>query len=124
MRRYLVRRILQMVPVLVLVSLVSFGLIFVLPGDPALAILGEQNARDQQLYAQLRAQLGLDRPLPIQYLDWASHVVRGDFGISTTSRQPVGVLLQQRVGPTLELGLLGLLLAGLCALPGRCLSPA
>ena len=111
MTAYLLRRLLQMAPVLVLISIVSFSLTFVLPGDPALAILGEQNARDQQLYAQMRAQLGLDRPLPVQYLDWASHVLRGDFGISTTSRQPVLLLIQQRMGPTLELGLFGFILA-------------
>jgi len=108
---YLLRRLLQMAPVLVLISIVSFSLTFVLPGDPALAILGEQNARDQQLYAQMRAQLGLDRPLPVQYLDWASHVLRGDLGTSTTSRQPVLLLIQQRMGPTLELGLFGFILA-------------
>jgi peptide/nickel transport system permease protein len=117
MTRYLIRRALQMIPVLLLVSFVSFGLIFVLPGDPALAILGEQNARDQQLYLQERAALGLDRPLPIQYLDWAGRVLRGDLGISTTSRQPVSALLEQRAGPTLELGILGLLLALLIGVP-------
>ncbi|MBV8718774.1 MAG: ABC transporter permease [Chloroflexi bacterium] len=111
MTAYLLRRLLQMAPVLVLISIVSFSLTFVLPGDPALAILGEQNARDQQLYAQMRAQLGLDRPLPVQYLDWASHVLRGDLGTSTTSRQPVLLLIQQRMGPTLELGLFGFILA-------------
>lgn len=111
MTTYLVRRLLQMVPVLVLISFVSFALIFVLPGDPALAILGEQNARDQHLYAQMRSQLGLDRPLPVQYVDWAGRVLRGDFGISTTSRQPVLALVQQRVGPTLELGALGFMFA-------------
>jgi peptide/nickel transport system permease protein len=111
MTAYLARRLLQIVPVLILISIVSFSLTFVLPGDPALAILGEQNARDQRLYAQMRAQLGLDRPLPVQYVDWASHVLRGDFGISTTSRQPVLALIQQRVGPTLELGVLGFTLA-------------
>jgi peptide/nickel transport system permease protein len=111
MRRYLARRVLQMVPVLVLVSIVSFSLMFVLPGDPALAILGDQNARDARLYAQLRADLGLDRPLPIQYLDWAGRVLRGDFGTSTHSRQPVSALIVERLGPTIELGLLALLFA-------------
>jgi len=117
MTAYVARRLIQMIPVVLLVSLVSFSLIFVLPGDPALAILGEQNARDTRLYAQLRADLGLDRPLPVQYLDWAGRVVRGDFGVSTQTRQPVGALLVQRLGPTIELGLLGLLLAVVLAFP-------
>jgi len=111
MSAYVIRRLLQMIPVLVLVSVVSFSLIFVLPGDPALAILGDQNARDAQLYAQLRADLGLDRPLPVQYLDWAGRVLRGDFGTSTQTHQPVASLLLQRIGPTAELGLLALLFA-------------
>lgn len=111
MTRYIVRRLVQMVPVLVLVSLVSFALMYVLPGDPALAILGDQNARDAQLYAQLRADLGLDRPLPVQYFDWASRVLRGDFGTSTHTHQPVAALLVQRLGPTLELGLMALVFA-------------
>ena len=76
MTAYIARRLVQMVPVVLLVSVVSFSLIYVLPGDPALAIIGEQNARDAQLYAQLRSDLGLDRPLPIQYLDWAAHLLR------------------------------------------------
>jgi peptide/nickel transport system permease protein len=111
MTAYVVRRLLQMIPVLVLVSVVSFSLIFVLPGDPALAILGDQNARDAQLYAQLRADLGLDRPLPVQYVDWAGRVVHGDLGTSTQTHQPVAALLAQRIGPTVELGLLALLFA-------------
>jgi peptide/nickel transport system permease protein len=117
MTAYIARRMIQMLPVVALVSLVSFSLMFVLPGDPALAILGEQNARDARLYAQLRADLGLDRPLPLQYVDWAGRVLRGDFGVSTHTRQPVGALLVQRLGPTLELGLLGLTLAILVAFP-------
>jgi peptide/nickel transport system permease protein len=122
MTTYVARRLIQMVPVVMLVSLVSFSLIFVLPGDPALAIIGEQNARDAKLYAQLRSDLGLDRPLPIQYLDWAGRVLRGDFGISTSTHQPVSTLLRQRVGATLELGLLGLSLAVLVAFPVGILS--
>jgi peptide/nickel transport system permease protein len=114
---YIARRLVQMVPVVLLVSVVSFLLIFVLPGDPALAIIGEQNARDAKLYSQLRSDLGLDRPLPIQYLDWAGHILGGDFGTSTQTHQPVRTLLQQRVGATLELGLLGLTLAILVAFP-------
>src|SRR5919197_4403657 len=109
MTTYAVRRLLQIVPVLILVSFVSFALTFVLPGDPALAILGDQNARDATLYAQLRAELGLDRPLPVQYVDWAGRVLRGDFGVSIQSHQPVAALIVQRLGPTLELGLLALL---------------
>jgi peptide/nickel transport system permease protein len=114
---YIVRRILQMVPVIVLVSAIAFSLLFVLPGDPALAILGEEQAKNQQLYQQLRAELGLDRPLPVQYVDWASRVVRGDLGTSTRTQLPVSQLLVQRIGPTVQLSAMAMLLGVLVAIP-------
>src|SRR4051812_22188351 len=124
MLRYIALRVVQMVPVLILVSLASFTLTYVLPGDPALAILGEQNARDAQLYAQLRQEMGLDRPVLIQYLDWAGRVVRGDFGTSTATRQPVSTLLQQRLFPTFQLGVFGMALALVIAIPVGIVSAA
>ena len=117
MASYIVRRILQMVPVIVLVSAIAFSLLFVLPGDPALAILGEEQAKNQQLYQQLRAELGLDRPLPVQYVDWASRVVRGDLGTSTRTQLPVSQLLVQRIGPTVQLSAMAMLLGVLVAIP-------
>jgi peptide/nickel transport system permease protein len=117
MIRYVSVRILQMIPVLFLVSLASFALTYVLPGDPALALIGEQNARDPVLYAQLRQDMGLDRPLLIQYVDWAGRLLRGDLGVSTATKQPVGTLLGQRVWPTLQLGVLGMGLSLLIAIP-------
>lgn len=106
-----------MAPVVVLVSVVAFALVFVLPGDPALAVLGEERARNEEQYQVLRQQLGLDRPLPIQYLDWASRVVRGDLGTSTHSHFPVGKLLLEHLAPTLQLTLMALVFALLLALP-------
>jgi peptide/nickel transport system permease protein len=114
---YIVRRILQMVPVIVLVSAIAFSLLFILPGDPALAILGEEQAKNQQLYQQLRAELGLDRPLPVQYVDWASKVARGDLGTSTRTQLPVSQLLLQRIGPTVQLSAMAMLLGVLIAIP-------
>ena len=117
MASYIVRRILQMVPVIVLVSAIAFSLLFILPGDPALAILGEEQAKNQQLYQQLRAELGLDRPLPVQYVDWASKVARGDLGTSTRTQLPVSQLLLQRIGPTVQLSAMAMLLGVLIAIP-------
>jgi len=122
MTAYIIRRLLQMIPVLVFVSLISFSLIFVLPGDPALAVLGEENARDQRMYAQARKELGLDRPIIIQYMDWAGRVLRGDLGISTRAKIPVTTLLLQRIRPTLELGILSLLLSVAIGLPAGIIS--
>lgn len=116
MGRYLVRRVLSMIPVIVIVSILVFALINVLPGDPALMILGENN-NNPAAYEQLRSQLGLDRPLPIQYLDWARHVLTGDFGVSLRDRQPIRDVIGQRVPPTVELAVLGLALALCISIP-------
>lgn len=117
MTTYIVRRLLQMIPVVILVSMISFSLIFVLPGDPALAILGEELARDKAMYEQVRMELGLDKPLPVQYVEWAGKVARGDFGISTRTRLPVSQLMRERLEPTLELSILSMLFALVLALP-------
>lgn len=117
MTAYIGRRIVQMIPVVLLVSIIAFGLVFVLPGDPARAILGDEAQRDQQQYEALRKDLGLDRPLPIQYADWASHVLRGDFGTSTHTKLSVGLLLRQHLSPTIELAALAMAFALMIAIP-------
>ena len=89
MGTYILQRVLQMIPVMILASIISFSIIFLLPGDPALLILGDQLASDRTVYEAKRAELGLDRPLPIQYLDWLGRRLRGDLGTSTRDRQPV-----------------------------------
>ena len=77
---YLGRRLIEMVPVVILVTAVSFALIFVLPGDPAMLIIGDRSAGSPELYQSLRRDLGLDRPVYVQYFDWLGKVVKGDFG--------------------------------------------
>jgi peptide/nickel transport system permease protein len=102
------RRVLSMVPVLVIVSMLAFGLLYVLPGDPAVAMLGE-NAGNQQIYLALRHDLGLDQPLYLQYLNWLGRVLHGDLGRSIRTTEPVSVVLMQRVPISLYLGTAGLL---------------
>src|SRR5438067_8626573 len=80
MATYILQRILQMIPVMILASVISFAIIFLLPGDPALLMLGDQLASNREVYEAKRAELGLDRPVPIQYLDWLGKTVRGDLG--------------------------------------------
>jgi len=117
MATYILQRILQMIPVMVLASIISFSIIFLLPGDPALLILGDQLASNREVYEAKRHELGLDRPVPVQYLDWLSKTVRGDLGLSTRDRQPVTQGIIERVPVTLELTLLGMVLGLLIALP-------
>lgn len=108
MSRYVVRRLLSMLPVLLIVSVIAFALLYVLPGDPAVAMLGE-NAGNQQTYLALRAELGLDQPLYVQYLSWLSRVLHGDLGRSIRTNEAVGAMLLQRVPISLYLGSASLL---------------
>jgi peptide/nickel transport system permease protein len=114
---FIFRRLLLLIPVLFLVSLVSFGLIFVLPGDPAMAMLGPDQVENKQLYLTLRAQLGLDRPLPVQYLNWLVQVLHGNLGTSIRTNFPVTQLLLQSLGPTVQLAVLAMIIALVIAVP-------
>ena len=96
-----------MVPVLLIVSMVAFGLLYVLPGDPAVAMLGE-NAGNRQTYLALRRDLGLDQPVYVQYLTWLGRVLSGDLGHSIRTNEPVSSVLMQRVPISLYLGTAGL----------------
>ncbi len=111
MGRFIFRRFLLMVPVVAVTTLFAFSLILLLPGDPALMMLGDQNATSTEAYRALRAQLGLDKPVPLQYVDWVGRAVRGDFGYSLRDKQPVGQELASHALPTLELAGLALALA-------------
>ena len=121
---YILRRLAMMPPVLLVVSLVAFSIILLLPGDPAVAILGEDRSHDRALYEALRAELGLDQPIPIQYLSWVTHAARGDFGVSVRNQQPVALLIVQSLGPTLQLSLMAMLIALAIALPVGAISAA
>lgn len=117
MQHFIARRFFTMVPVVALVSLIAFGLLYLLPGDPALAILGEQGARDERQYQALRAELGLDRPFVIQYLSWAARAATGDFGTSIRTRQPIGEVIRERLATTVQLAVLSFAIGLGIALP-------
>src|SRR5687767_10472248 len=124
MPRFIARRLVATVPLLFLISILAFSLILLLPGDPALAILGDEvaNANDKQAYYALRAEMGLDEPVPIQYLRWAGKVARGDFGMSIRNQTPIGETIGTKVLPTLQLALMGAVLSLLIALPAGIVS--
>lgn len=117
MLRYALRRLVVMVPVLLVISLATFALMSIVIGDPVLLILGQETAADEQTIERMRADLGLDRPLPLQYLDWLSHVARGDLGNSMRSPVSVTDTILERLPVTLELTLLTLVLSLTIALP-------
>ncbi|MBU6422596.1 MAG: ABC transporter permease [Chloroflexota bacterium] len=109
MTRYILRRLLLMIPVILLVTIGIFVLIRLEPGDPVLTFAGED--RNPQLLAALRHEYGLDQPLPVQYVIWLSHAVRGDLGRSFQTNQPVVEAMAQRLPATIELGAAALLIS-------------
>jgi peptide/nickel transport system permease protein len=112
---YVLRRLAWTLPTLLLVGLLVFVLMRLVPGDPALLILGD-SATPEQL-AALRADYGLDRPLPLQFLYWLGEVVQGDLGRSITSSEPVLPLMLQRFQVSAAIVLVAVGLAVVLAVP-------
>src|SRR4051794_37738264 len=115
MSLYLLRRLAIFAVTLFGASIVVFGALAILPGDPAQTILGT-NSTPQSL-RQLREQLGLDRSLPAQYGEWVGGLLRGDPGLTYTSRIPIAPEIASRVEVTAPLVLLGMLIATVLAVP-------
>jgi len=115
MGKYALRRIIQMIPVLLLVSMAVFSIIHFIPGNPA-EIMAGSNATDEQLEA-LRQQYGLDQPLWVQYLIWLRNVVTGNLGESIVNKFPVNTLIMQRIPATVELALASALIGAVVAFP-------
>jgi peptide/nickel transport system permease protein len=109
MANYITRRLLHLIPVLVGVSLAVFLLLKLTPGDPATAILGIQATPTE--VARIRHAMGLDRPWLVQYSIWLVNVLRGDLGVSYQNKQPVALLIRQRLPATVELAMTSLLIA-------------
>ncbi len=120
MTQYVVRRFTLFVPTLLLTTVIVFVLFFLVPGDTALFILtGEEGAGavTEEDIAKLRAELGLDRPIHIQYFDWLWGVVRGDLGTSIWYKTPVIDELGRKFAVTVELSVMGMILAVVMAVP-------
>ena len=109
MVHYTARRLGALVFLAIGISIIAFGILRLIPGDPAQAILGTSGTSKAEL-ARLDAQLGLNRPLVVQYLSWVGDALKGDFGYSYSQKQPVSSLLAQNIPPTLELIAAGLVL--------------
>jgi peptide/nickel transport system permease protein len=110
--RYALGRLVGTVPVLFGVTLLVFLMAWVTPGDPVVAMLGEASqGMSQRALDDLRRELGLDRPLPVQYLDYVTGLARGDLGVSIRSRRPVLAEIRDRLPATIELALAALAIA-------------
>jgi peptide/nickel transport system permease protein len=117
---YIVRRLAQLVPVMLLASLGIWAMIYAVPGGPVASMVGE-NASPEQIQATIE-RLGLDRPVLVQYWSWLTNAVRGDLGLSLQSRQPVLELILQRAPATVQLGIAAILIGLLIGIPVAVLS--
>jgi peptide/nickel transport system permease protein len=113
--RFLVRRLLLLVPVFFGVATLVFSLIHLVPGDPVQAMLGDSASPDE--IADLRGRLGLDRPLPAQYVGFLKGLARGDLGNSLRTNQSVASTIGERLGATAELAVAAMVIAVFLALP-------
>ncbi|WP_083698351.1 ABC transporter permease [Bacillus haynesii] len=115
MLNYTIRRLLSVIPVMLVVSIIVFLLIHLTPGNPAFIILGEDAS--PEAIVQLEDQLGLNEPLYIQFFDWLKQVTTGDLGTSVYSAQPVKELIFANFGPTFSLMVLSLLFILIISIP-------
>ena len=112
---YILRRVLSTVPVMAIVALFVFSLLYIAPGDPAAIIAGDQASPDD--IERIRQGLGLDRPFLVQFGSWLWRILHGDLGTSIFTNLPVSSLIAQRIEPTLSLMVLTLVLTIVVAVP-------
>jgi peptide/nickel transport system permease protein len=120
MANYLLQRLATIVPTLILVSMLVFGLQQLLPGDPAIVLAGED--RDPAAVEHLRRKLNLDRPLPVRYLLWVGGVVKGDLGESLRVQKPVVELILEKLPVTVQLASMAIVIAILIGVPAGVVS--
>lgn len=120
MVRFILRRILIAIPTLILVSMFVFGLQKLLPGDPILAMAGEE--RDPEVIELLREKYRLNDPIPMQYLYWVGDVLQGDLGTSLKTGQPVLELIGQKLPVTIQLAIMSMIFAFAIGVPAGILS--
>ncbi len=115
MKRFIAKRIISVIPVLIIVSIVIFSLIHLVPGDPATAMLGDLATEED--IAALRVRMGLDKPLIEQYFIWIGNIFHGDFGMSVVNNETVGSLIISHIRPTISLAIYALVIAAVIAIP-------
>ena len=118
MSQYVLKRVGLFVPTVLLLTIIVFVLMSLIPGDPALAILSDgEGSYTQKELDDLRRELGTDRQIPVQYVDWVAGALRGDFGDSLWFHAPVMTELKDRIPRTLELAVLAIVLAVVLSVP-------
>ncbi len=117
MLSYVFKRLLGLIPVMLLITIIIFWVLDLMPGDPVNAYLGVGSNTTVEQQQQIREKLGLDKPAPIQYLNWLKRTVTGDFGISLKYRQPVKAVIGKYIWNSFILNLASMVLAFLIAIP-------
>ncbi|ETW97031.1 MAG: hypothetical protein ETSY1_24250, partial [Candidatus Entotheonella factor] len=115
MREYIIKRILQMIPTVLVITLVVFAMMQAIPGDPIITLLGD--AYDEEDAEELRKEYGLDKPVVVQYFVWLGKLVRGDWGESILSSREILTDVLIRLPVTIELIILAMIVALLIAVP-------
>ncbi|MEJ0071546.1 MAG: ABC transporter permease [Pseudomonadota bacterium] len=115
MAAFILKRLLATIPVMGMVALVVFLILRLSPGDPAAILAGD--AATPENIAKIRANLGLDRPIPVQFVDWVWQLLNGDLGSSLLSLQPVARTISQKIEPTLSLAVTTILFSVIVAVP-------
>src|ERR1700681_4482029 len=112
---YIIRRILATIPVMAVVAIFVFALLYLSPGDPAAIIAGDTATVED--IARIRAHLGLDQPVYVQFGGWVWHLLQGDLRVSIFTTLPVAKLIEQRLEPTVALTLSTLIVSVVVAIP-------
>lgn len=122
--QYIAMRLVQLVPMALVVTMVVFFVMMMVPGDPVMVMLGavEGAQISEEVYNAMRVRLGLDQPLIVQYLNWLWNVLQGDFGTSLTYRTPALEVILHRLVPTMYLMVGGLIIAVIIAVPAGVLA--
>jgi peptide/nickel transport system permease protein len=120
MLQFLLKRLAAIVPTIFFVTVIIFGLQQLLPGDPAVALAGED--QDPTVIAYLHKKMHLDEPLPVRYAYWVGGVLKGDLGDSLRIQQPVSTLIAQKLPVTIELASLAMLIALVIGIPAGIVS--
>jgi len=122
--RYAAMRLMQLIPMVLVVTMVVFFVMMIVPGDPVMVMLGAVDGAQvsREVYDAMRLRLGLDQPLIVQYFHWLLNVLQGDLGISITYRTPALEVIFQRLIPTLYLMVGGTLIAVIIAVPAGVLA--
>ena len=115
MLSYILRRIASTLPVMAIVALFVFSLLYIAPGDPAVVIAGDQASPED--VERIRQSLGLDRPFLVQFGGWVWRILHGDLGTSIFTNLPVSHMIAQRIEPTLSLMLLTIVFSIIVAIP-------